>query len=202
MGGSSLWPFTGDLDRYLSASTRRERRAIERDLLARHEETRSVMVTDMSGFSKTVAERGIVHYLALIRRCHRLVLPAFRRARGRVMRTEADNTYTLFDTPADAVAAARAGQARVRRHNDRCPESDRIGIAMGIGHGRLLLRGATDAFGHEFNLASKLGEDVGVGGQVLLTPSARRESGLADSEVLARWTRVAGLTLDYFELRL
>lgn len=200
--GSALRPFAGHLDRYLAAATPEERHAIEGELHHLHGATRTIVVTDMARFSKTVARYGIVHYLALIRQCHKLVLPALRQHGGHVLRTEADNSYSLFEVAGDAAAAARAAQAAVRRHNAACRASDRLGISIGIGHGDLLLRGPADAYGHEFNLASKLGEDIGGGGQVLLTAAARKAARLRPAEVAVRRAGVSGMDFEYFELLL
>jgi len=43
--------------------------------------------------------------------------------------------------------------------------------------GRVLKIGDEDVYGHEVNLASKLGEDIARGGEILVTPGARAKIG-------------------------
>lgn len=62
----------------------------------------------------------------------------------------------------------------VAEGNRDAPEADRIEVAVGIGHGPILLADH-DFFGDEVNLASKLGEDIAGHGEILLTQAARKE---------------------------
>lgn len=74
------------------------------------------MIIDMSGFSRITREEGVIHFVALIHRMHELVLPLIREAEGgRVVRTEADNVYAMFDSAHSAVATAVRLQQTCRR---------------------------------------------------------------------------------------
>ena len=58
-------------------------------------------------------------------------------------------------------------------HSAARPPNDFVGIAIGIGFGSILDLDGEDFFGDEVNLASKLGEDIATGGEVLLTDAAK-----------------------------
>ena len=58
-------------------------------------------------------------------------------------------------------------------------------LCVGIGHGRILKIGDEDVYGHEVNLASKLGEDAAKGDEILATTAVKQ---LAPESV---WEEVA-----------
>ncbi len=197
---SDLHPITQLLDRYAASSSSSERQAVEEELFERFGTIAAIMVTDMASFSQSVANYGIVHYLSLIHQCHRLLLPLIKHHEGQTLRCEADNTYALFEHSQDAIKAAAAAQYAITQRNKNWSEKDHIGISIGIGYGRLLLCGRSDAFGHEFNLASKLGEDVAESGDILLTTATCEDAGLSLNQVQACGEKISGLNLEYFKL--
>jgi class 3 adenylate cyclase len=145
---------------------------IDAEIKQRFGETHTVFVLDMSGFSARTLRYGISHYLAMIRRMHTIVLPLVARANGRVVKTEADNVFALFSRVPDALEAAAQINEALARVNAGLPADWDILVGIGIGHGPLLVIGKDDVFGSEMNLASKLGEDIANGGEVLLTENA------------------------------
>lgn len=145
---------------------------IDAAIRARFEKTAAVFVLDMCGFSRLTLRHGILHFLAMIRRLHKVVAPVVDAHGGRVVKTEADNVFAVFPDVPDAVAAAIAVNDRLREGNAYWPEDWDLYVSIGIGYGPVLLIGPGDLFGHEMNLASKLGEDVAESGEVLLTDAA------------------------------
>jgi class 3 adenylate cyclase len=142
-----------------------------------YEQTVAVLIMDSCGFSRTVHEHGIVHFMALLERLWRLVEPAVDEFGGRPLREDADNLYAVFPDVRSAVECAKAIHERVEIANGPLPAANEIYVALGIGYGPLLLVGENDAWGDEMNLACKLGEDIAEGGEVLLTEDARRALG-------------------------
>ncbi len=137
----------------------------------------AVMFTDLSGFSRQVAKFGILHFLQVIYEQQRLLVPVAHAHGGSLVKTEADSMLLLFPTAAEAVIAAVEMQRACDRVNvDRAPE-DRMLLCLGIGHGRMLKIGDEDVFGHEVNLASKLGEDTAKAHEILATPAAHAAAG-------------------------
>jgi class 3 adenylate cyclase len=184
------------LDRLLDARNEHPERIpqIDREIRKRFQELHAVMVLDMCGFSRLTLRHGIVHFLAMIRRLHALVRPIVRRARGRVVKTEADNVFAVFPDVPQAVAAAAAIGAQLSTANAVLPHDWDLHVSIGIGYGELLMVGDDDFYGAELNLAAKLGEDVAGPGEVLLTAAARARAGRL--QLRARRVKVSGMTLD------
>ena len=152
---------------------------IDRRLAAAFERRAAVLVLDMCGFSRLTARRGIVFYLSMIVQMEDAARPAVANNGGIVVKQEADNLFALFHTPAEALEAALDIFLAFRAVNSVMPDDRDIRGSIGIGYGDLLVVGddpdagrVEDVFGHEMNLASRLGEDLASGAEILLTPAA------------------------------
>lgn len=139
----------------------------------------AVLVLDMCGFSRLTARRGILFYLSMIVQMEDAARPAVANNGGIVVKQEADNLVALFRTPAEAVEAALDIFLAFRAVNSVVPDDRDIRGSIGIGYGDLLVVGddpdgskVEDVFGHEMNFASRLGEDLASGAEILLTPAA------------------------------
>ena len=146
--------------------------AIDAQLTESFERERAIWVLDMCGFSRLTIRHGIIHYLAMIRRMQRTVLPLIEAGHGRLVKTEADNVFATFATVPQALKTARAVHVALARANAVLPEDWDVHVGIGIGYGKLLMIGDDDVYGSEMNLASKLGEDLAEAGDVLLTEAA------------------------------
>lgn len=169
---------------------------IERDFA----ETRAVLVLDMSGFSRTVQQRGICAFLLMIHQMKRLARPAVEAAGGLIVKAEADNLFCLFGSVAEAVAAARQVTGRLETVNQILPEDRRLYASVGIGWGPVLNVDEEDLYGDEVNLASKLGEDIAERGEILLTEAARAEAEAAGLATKERTASISGLSFTYHQL--
>lgn len=131
----------------------------------------AIVIADQSGFTRNVLTHGPEVALEQIWEIRRTLIPLFRDFGGEVYKVFADNVYVFFDsvdTAAEASDAAHRKLASVSRKRKVA-----IRISAGIGFGDLLyLPSEDDYYGAEVNLASKLGEDIGDGGQTLLTDAA------------------------------
>jgi len=165
------------------------------------EQEQTVLVLDMCGFSRLTIKHGVIHYLAMIRRMQRVVVPLVTAGRGRVVKSEADNVIGVFAAVPAAIRAARTIHERLERANAFLPDDWDVHVGIGIGHGRLLMIGDHDGFGSELNLASKLGEDLATAGQVLLTEEAFARAGRYRSGFRKRTTRLGKLGLSYYASR-
>lgn len=175
--------------------------AIEARVRELFEQERAVLVLDMCGFSRLTIKHGVIHYLAMIRRMHRVVLPLVAAGKGRVVKTEADDVIAIFDAVPDAIRVARAVNEQLTRANAFLPEDWDVHVGIGIGYGPLLLIGDHDLFGSEMNLASKLGEDVAKAEQVLLTEGAFAKAGKYRKSYAKRKTRIGKLSLSYYQAK-
>ena len=169
-------PGREELRRLLSERKKDPGRAAELDehIRATFERRVAILALDMCGFSRLSRKHGIIFYLAMIRQMEEAATPAVVGNGGRVVKLEADNLYATFDQPAQALEAALDVFRAFQAVNSVVPSDRDIHGGIGIGYGETLVIGEEDLFGVEMNLASKLGEDIAQGGDILLTTAAYR----------------------------
>ncbi len=150
---------------------------IDGQIWQRYGQTWAVMFTDLTGFSRMVAEFGIIHFLQVIHEQRTLFQPVVAAHGGILLKEEADSMLLLFESPARAIECAIEMNRCSREANqDRTPEN-KVLLCAGIGYGRMLRVGQRDVFGQEVNAASKLGEDIARAGEILVTDAAREAIG-------------------------
>jgi class 3 adenylate cyclase len=137
----------------------------------------AIMFTDLAGFSRQVAKFGIVHFLQIMLEQQRFLLPFVEDHDGIHVKTEADSFLILFKQPSQALRCAVTMQKRCDSLNQRRHPEEHIRLCVGIGFGKILKIGDEDVFGHEVNLASKLGEDKARGDEILVTRAAQAAIG-------------------------
>lgn len=148
-----------------------KRRDLDRRALPRLFRERAIVFTDMADFTLRTARDGILHFLMIFEHALQVLEPAVRRARGEIVKVEADSLLLRFDDAATACRGVRAMETVLKRHNKDLPRDERVCFSYGIGFGDVLDL-EEDMFGLEVNLASKLGEDLAEPGEALLTPAA------------------------------
>jgi adenylate cyclase len=164
----------GALERLLEKRNEHPERLtdVDREIWDTFGETHATWVLDMCGFSRLTVRYGITHFLSMIHRLQGIVKPIIARHDGRVVKTEADNVFAVFDRVEAALLAARDVQDQLATANAFLPEDWDLHASIGIGFGELLMIGDDDFYGNELNLASKLGEDIADSGETLLTEAA------------------------------
>jgi len=164
--------FNDLLLRFSQELNKPERDDIEEELWQRFGATITVVVIDMAGFTRLSRLYGVVQYLSMVRRMQLTSLPIIESYRGKVVKFEADNAFARFDSPGDAIRACISLNLAMNSANILTPDELDIHISCGIDHGKCLLPGEEDYFGYPVNCASKLGEDLGKSGQILVTEGA------------------------------
>ena len=149
-----------------------ERQRIEHSLWDEFGAEYAVFVLDMSGFSLLTRKYGIVHYLSMVRRMQMTTEPIVKSYGGFMIKYEADNCFAVFPDPLSAVNAAIAMQHAFSSENLLTSDDLDIHISCGIDYGKILIVGHEDCFGDPVNRASKMGEDLAVAGEVLVTKEA------------------------------
>jgi adenylate cyclase len=185
------------LDEMIDFPERREE--ITARIHAGYARSKTVLVLDMCGFTRTTQRLGIVAFLLMIHRMRRICDPCFHEHGGEFVEANADNLLYLFPTPSEAIAASRAAQALIARANETLAEDDRLFCSIGIGAGEVLCIDRGHIQGNEVNLAAKLGEDIAEKGQILLTMAARAATP-PDVETREAAVSIAGLELRYHEV--
>jgi adenylate cyclase len=138
-------------------------------------ETWVVMFTDLSGFSRSVKEFGIIHFLQIIYESQRLYIPCIDKYDGILVKIEGDSMLVIFRQPTKAVSCAIEMQRATKVYNQDKPDTEKILLCVGLGYGRILNLGDYDVFGAEVNAASKLGEDTADSWEILVTTSVAEQ---------------------------
>lgn len=161
----------------------------------------AVFISDLSGFSRLTEKYSIVHFLALIQRCRALLVPVIEAGGGALIKTTADNVYATFPTAEAAIEASLEGQRVLARDNAGRHPDWQIGLCVGVGYGEILVLGDQDFFGHQLNLAFKLGEDVAGPGEVLVTAEALQAAGAGRYPHETRDVSCSGVAIAHAALR-
>ena len=164
------------------------------------EQERAILILDMSGFTRATRQGSIISFLLSINQMQRLAVPAVENNSGILVKAEHDNLTCLFDGVEDATRASREITERLESANVILPSDKELYAAIGIGFGPILNVENQDIYGKAVNLASKLGEDVGELGDVLLTPGAYKQVADKDMKFEEREVSVSGLELKYYAL--
>jgi class 3 adenylate cyclase len=148
-----------------------DRQSIDAEIWRSFGEEWYIMATDLSGFSRGVAELGIVPFLQTIHESSRILIPIVEQHGGRLLKMEGDSFLVIFADPNDGVRAAIAMQDAVRRSNDSGRDAILLGIGLGFG---MVLRAADEeVYGNEVNSACVLGETYAKGFDILVTQAVR-----------------------------
>ncbi len=174
--------------------------ARQEEIWARYGEEVAILVMDSSGFSRVSASHGIVHFLAQLMRLRQLCEPELQRHHCKLLNFEADNAFAAFPRAQDAIAAALGIQRAVHDADLRLTASERYRVSLGIGYGPLLYSETLEGyFGDEMNCASKLGEDIANGDQVLVTEAAFNAAGRPREPAFeAAQIEISGISMNYY----
>jgi class 3 adenylate cyclase len=142
-------------------------------------ESWAVMFTDLAGFSRGIADFGVIHFLQVIYESQRLLLPVVAAHDGILLKMEGDSMLVIFRNTAKAAQCAIAMQQVVAPYNAQRQANERVDLCIGLGFGKVLRVGDTDVFGAEVNAAAKLGEDTAKSGEILITGAVAQICGVA-----------------------
>jgi adenylate cyclase len=154
-----------------------DREAIDRRIREQFEEEWCVMATDLSGFSRGVAELGIIHFLQTIFESERILVPVVKKHGGILLKVEGDSFLVIFGDVQQALRAAMEMQRTVRRYNEGKSQEEHLLLGVGLGFGRVLRIAESEIFGVEMNSACILGESYAKGYEILVTEAVRERAG-------------------------
>jgi class 3 adenylate cyclase len=155
-----------------------DKAAIDRRIWRLFGEKWALLYTDLSGFSRHVAEFGIVHFLQTIYESHRLLVPLIEKENGILLKTEGDSMLVLFRHASDALRCAVAMQKCTQEYSESRIDAEKVLLCVGVGYGEMLRIGDADVFGAEVNVACKLGEDIAKAHEILITGEVSRSARL------------------------
>jgi class 3 adenylate cyclase len=177
-----------------------DKQAVDRRIWRLFGEKWAVLYTDLSGFSRNVAEFGIIHFLQTIYESHRLLVPLIEGHNGILLKTEGDSLIVMFRNVNDAIRCAIAMQHCTQDYNRTRIDAEKVLLCAGIGSGQVLRVGDADIFGAEVNAACKLGEDIAKAGEILMTGAAAGEARLPEGSSLQPIESVPAGAESAFEL--
>lgn len=163
-------------------------------------ERRAILVLDMSGFTRATQRGDLISYLLMINQMQRLAVPTVEKHGGIFVRADHDNLTCLFDEVLPAIEASRTITTQLETVNVVLPADRELYVAIGIGFGSLLNVENQVVYGNQVNLASKLGEDIGQLGDILLTEDAYRRVEDEDVKVMEHNVTVSGIDVCYYEV--
>lgn len=169
------------------------REEIDAQLTEAFSRTVGVLALDMSGFSRLTAHHGIIHFLAMIHKMEQAATPAVEGNGGQIVKQEADNLFAVFPSAKLALEAALDIRRATAAMNAVLSDELKIRVSIGIGYGQTLLLEGQDFFGHEVNMACKLGEDLAQADEVILTQAAYEQLPGDDYEFLATDYEISGM---------
>jgi adenylate cyclase len=191
-----------NLERLLTEIIRHPERKIEitQTLENIFGQQKAILILDMSGFSHTTHNYGILSFLLMIHQMQLICKPCIEGWQGSLIKAVADNLLCIFNTVDDAVSASREIIEQLNSANQALPPEQQLYAKFGIGYGEILNIADEDIFGNEVNLASKLGEDIAGKGEILLTSAAR--VALQNNDLVTREATISisGLALTYYIL--
>jgi class 3 adenylate cyclase len=161
---------------------------------------RTILILDLSGFTRTTQVEGILPFLLMIHQMQRLALPSVEGHGGILVRADADNLTCLMDEVKDAVAAAKEITERLNTANIILPSSRDLYVSIGIGHGKILNVDNEAIFGNQVNLASKLGEDLAESGDILITEAAYAQIEDSGFKCEKHEVNISGVELTYYSV--
>lgn len=174
---------------------------IERILWKKFGEECAVVVVDSAGFTRITQKHGIVHFLAGLLKAEKFVRETFKSNGCLAFRLEADNMYAEFPTTDQAVEAAILANKILAKEKIHLTEGEDFRICAGIGFGKVLRSAKHGVYGDEMNLASKLGEDIANGEEILLTAAAFSSLKKKDGLRFDRWFMdVSGVSAPYYQV--
>lgn len=98
-------------------------------------ETWAVMFTDLAGFSRSVADFGVVHFLQIIHESHRLLVPCINKYDGILIEVTGDSLLIIFRQVLKAVNCAINMQRILKTYNQDKSDAEKVLLCVGIGYG-------------------------------------------------------------------
>ena len=137
----------------------------------------------------------------MIHRARQIIAPVIESNNGILLKCDADNCYAFFEKPDDAIRASFDVNSALFAANDSFGIGEQIYLSVGIDYGRVLLVGDVDFFGDPVNTASKLGEDLAIREEVLVTNRALERSTFEVPELAERMVaRISEIEIQYIRL--
>jgi class 3 adenylate cyclase len=186
---------------YSGAPGADEQGRIRKEIWDRFGTSGATFISDMANFSSTARSLGICHFLKMIYRAREIVAPIIRSNGGILLKCDADNCYAFFKDASDAIRASFEINSTLFGANQNHEIEEHIFLSVGIDYGDLLLVGSSDFYGDPVNTSSKLGEDLAIKGETLVTERALSHSTFNVNENVERMVaRISDIEIQYVRI--
>jgi len=194
-----------DFERFIAelsdASDDDQQGRIRKEIWDRFGTSGATFISDMANFSSTSRSLGVCHFLKLIYRARSIVDPAVKANNGLLLKCDADNCYAYFSDVSDAIRASFDINSRLFHSNQELKIEEHIYLSVGIDYGELLLVDSRDFYGDPVNTASKLGEDLAIKGETLVTERALSRSTFnVNANVERMIARISDIEISYVKI--
>lgn len=129
----------------------------------------TIMFTDIKGFTPKTSKMSREKLHKLLDQHDELILPLFKKFKGRLIKTIGDAFMVTFHSPTDAVLCGMAIQKRLEKHNDKSEVEDQLEVRIAINSGEVTFK-RKDVFGEAVNIAARL-EGLAEAGTIYFTES-------------------------------
>ena len=205
--GSSLTSLTGHAEfdsaiaRFSEIDDPQQQETARNEIWERFGTEGAVFISDMASFSSTSRKIGVCHFLKMIHRARQIIAPIIVDNNGTLMKFDADNCYAYFEKTDDAIQASFDVNAALFESNDKHSIAEQIYLSVGIDYGRVLLIDDIDFYGDPVNTASKLGEDLAIKSETLVTERALDRSKFVAPETAERMiARISEIEIAYVRM--
>lgn len=136
----------------------------------------AIMFTDLSGFSRNVAEFWIIHFIQIIFESQRIFIPVIEEYDWILLKAEWDSFMIIFRDPKKAVECWIEMQKVLNKYNSlKEDEKEKIFLCLWIWYWKVVRIWDSDVFWEEVNSASKLWEDTAKSWDIVVTETVKEK---------------------------
>lgn len=129
----------------------------------------ATVFTDLSGFTKFSLKYNIESALLVLDPLMKEYDKCIKKHNGILIKSMGDSLFVIFENVKNAVDSVLEMQKITNDYKAQESNQALFELCAGIGYGECYESNQGDFFGNEVNLASKLGEDIGKGREILVT---------------------------------
>lgn len=115
----------------------------------------TVMFTDIKGFTKKTSVKKREDIEKFLDLHEELVMPIFKKHKGRVVKNIGDAFMVVFHSPTNAVLCGIEIQERLKKYNNDPKSDENVEVRIAVNSGEVHVRG-DDVFGEAVNIAARI----------------------------------------------
>lgn len=142
----------------------------DQQLLKKFTFEKTVMFTDIVGFSSAASEKMLLDTMTLLAVHDKLLMPIIEEFDGKLIKKIGDALMVRFDLPIQACNAAIEMQVKLSEFNEKSDE--KIFIRIGLNTGTVFEKNE-DVFGDAVNVAARM-ESLAQSGKILITEATKK----------------------------